>query len=54
MPFLLKVKHEFFYFQFLQSVTKFYEDPLKWYQVHEAQLPIVGYWTCQILGVVGN
>jgi hypothetical protein len=38
----------------LQLEAKSCEDPLKWWKVHEAQLPIVRYLVHQILGIVGS
>jgi hypothetical protein len=26
----------------------------QWWGKHEAMLPIVGFWACQILGIVGS
>jgi hypothetical protein len=35
-------------------VVKFFENSLKWWKAHEAQIPLVGNLACQILGFVGN
>jgi hypothetical protein len=39
----------------LQLVAKsYFEDPLNWWEAHEAQFPIVGYLAHQILSIVGS
>jgi hypothetical protein len=48
------ITRELLIFKHYQMDPKDIKCPLQWWAKHEAMFPIVGFWACQILGIIGS